>query len=92
MTTGLTSHDLTRVWLASRVRRLWEVASEDLPWACREFDRLVNEHGRIRMGRALSDAKLDEPIRTHTARGAPDIRQTAVGGASSVGLTVRCFQ
>jgi hypothetical protein len=48
--------DAARLLLAARVRRLWALAGVDLRRACQEFDLLVAEHGRVRMGVALSDA------------------------------------
>jgi hypothetical protein len=59
--------ELTRLWLAVRVHRLWREAGGDVARACAEFDRLVVEFGRWYVARAMSDAGLsdvaDEPVR-----------------------------
>lgn len=48
----------TRLWLAVRVRQLWNQARGDLPGARAEFELLVAEYGRWQVARAVADAGL----------------------------------
>jgi hypothetical protein len=80
MTTEQFRYDTTRMWLAARVRSLWELASEDLSGACRELDGLVAEYGRIRLARALADSGLQSKGTSEAAKGT-DAAHAAVDGA-----------
>jgi hypothetical protein len=52
-----TANDSQRLWLAGRVRALFEASGRDLERACGEFDQLVAQYGRAAMAQALADAE-----------------------------------
>lgn len=65
--------ELTRLWLAVRMHQLWIRAGDDVAGACAELDRLVVEHGRLPVARAVVDAGLptspERPVRPRPIEG-----------------------